>query len=262
MHRGGPWLDRARPRHRALAPASRSTTKDSSPCSPAPCARWREPRSAVPSSPANRTKFQVIALLVREERQRAKAGADERRRARRDAQAARRRRDHPRQDRRARHDPHRAAGERQGRERRREGAAPPHARGRRVSPSPRRRRRPRPSLSAAPVEKQVMPDSVRARQLANPFLAPDFAAAASPRLCLRAGSRTGSCSARCSRASSTARTAAPRAWSCPIPRPRSLRPLGCRAHAPPGGLHRERRSADTAPSCSPTSRASARPRRA
>ena len=54
--------------------------------------------------PSGRTKFQVVALLVREERARVKADADQQRGpARRAAQAPRRDRDDPGQDRRPRH---------------------------------------------------------------------------------------------------------------------------------------------------------------
>ena len=54
--------------------------------------------------PSNRTKFQVIALLMREERARAKNGCrTHRRRTHRTAEASRRCGHHPGQDRRARH---------------------------------------------------------------------------------------------------------------------------------------------------------------
>ena len=62
----------ARPaRTRATGDArARSTTRASSRSSPAPCARSRPPSSAAGSMPSVRTKFQVVALLVREERAR------------------------------------------------------------------------------------------------------------------------------------------------------------------------------------------------
>ena len=67
-----------------------------------------------------------------------------------------------------------------------------------------------------------MPQSVVSRQLANPFLAPDFESAAArepqPRRL-----RPGSCSGRCSARSSTPPAAPRRAWTCPS-RPRSGRP--------------------------------------
>ncbi|THG32364.1 DEAD/DEAH box helicase [Naasia lichenicola] len=130
-----------------------------------------------PVSPANRTKFQVIALLVREERQRAKAApmsdsdrAETLKRldgvatilaktAARDTSLI------------ALLESDKGASDAAKALRRRmledAGLAEPE------EEAP-----PAPATSAAPVEKQVVPDSVRARQLANPFLAPDFAAAA------------------------------------------------------------------------------------
>lgn len=131
-----------------------------------------------PLSPANRTKFQVIALLVREERQRAKADT-----APPDADRAETLK-------------------------RLDGVATILAKtaardtslislletdgsGSDAARSLRRRMlldagieweadtpAPRPSTVPAELaERQVVPDSVRARQLANPFLAPDFSAA-------------------------------------------------------------------------------------
>ena len=64
---------------RAAAPQARSrarktsTTRASSRCSPARCARWRRAPSAARVKPSGRTKFQVVALLAREERARVKA---------------------------------------------------------------------------------------------------------------------------------------------------------------------------------------------
>ena len=130
-----------------------------------------------PLSPANRTKFQVIALLVREERQRAKAApmsdtdrAETLKRldgvatilaktAARDTTLI------------ALLESDRGASDAAKSLRRRmledAGLAEPEE----EAPAA-------PVGTSAPVEKQVVPGSVRARQLANPFLAPDFAAAA------------------------------------------------------------------------------------
>ena len=55
--------------------ASTRTRRASSPCSPAPCAPSRTPPSAERSTPSNRTRFRVVAVLVREERARIKADA-------------------------------------------------------------------------------------------------------------------------------------------------------------------------------------------
>lgn len=75
---------------------------------------------------------------------------------------------------------------------------------------------PEPAAPSATAERRVVPQSVVSRQLANPFLAPDFSNAAPARRA-PAGWPPGSCSARCSARSRTA--APPRAWSCPS-RPR------------------------------------------
>ncbi|MET0590859.1 MAG: DEAD/DEAH box helicase [Naasia sp.] len=130
-----------------------------------------------PLSPANRTKFQVIALLVREERQRAKAAAM-------------------------------SDGDRAETLKRLDGVATILAKtaardttlialletdkpGSDAARSLRRRMledagvevepEEAPALAAAPAvssERQVVPGSVKSRMMANPFLAPDFAAAA------------------------------------------------------------------------------------
>ena len=63
-------------------------------------------------------------------------------------------------------------------------------------------------------ENQVIPASVRSRQLANPFLAPDFSKPAAPIVPCGA-SPTGSCSARCSSRSRWAPAGAPPRWSSP-----------------------------------------------
>ncbi|BDI22113.1 DEAD/DEAH box helicase [Herbiconiux sp. L3-i23] len=129
-------------------------------------------------SPSNRTKFQVIALLVREERQRAKS------------------------------DPSLSDGDRADILKRLDGVATILAKtaardtsliallesdkpGSDAARSLRRRMledagfeveeeepAPAPAALVTTSERQVVPDSVRSRMLANPFLAPDFAAAA------------------------------------------------------------------------------------
>jgi len=130
-----------------------------------------------PLSPANRTKFQVIALLVREERQRAKTApmsdtdrAETLKRldgvatilaktAARDTTLI------------ALLESDRGASDAAKSLRRRmledAGLAEPEEEAPVIQVA-----------TGAAVEKQVVPGSVRARQLANPFLAPDFAAAA------------------------------------------------------------------------------------
>ena len=70
-------------------------------------------------------------------------------------------------------------------------------------------------------ERRVVPQSIVSRQLANPFLAPDYSSAGQRRPA-RAGSPAGSCWAR---SSGRSRTAGPRpAWTSPSRPP-------CRAHA-------------------------------
>ena len=79
QRRRSSWLDEASAnralgvRRRASGAPATSTTRASSRCSPAPCARSRPPSSAARVKPSVRTKFQVVALLVREERARVKA---------------------------------------------------------------------------------------------------------------------------------------------------------------------------------------------
>jgi len=131
-----------------------------------------------PLSPANRTKFQVIALLVREERQRAKAEASlsdpdraetlkrldgvatilAKTAARDTSLIALLESDKPGSD--AARSMRRRMLEDAGIEVEEETAPPA------------------PAEDAAEAERQVVPDAVRRRQLANPFLAPDFDAAA------------------------------------------------------------------------------------
>ena len=91
-----------------------------------------------------------------------------------------------------------------------------HAAGRRRRAGPRaRRRRREPVAAVRRAERRVVPQSVVSRQLANPFLAPDFSAAAAARAPGRAGWPAGSCSARCSGRSSTPAAEPRRAWTCP-----------------------------------------------
>ena len=68
-------------------------------------------------------------------------------------------------------------------------------------------------------EKQVVPASVRSRQLANPFLAPDFSAAAGARGAGAPPRQLGAASGRCSARSRSARAARRRAWTCRRRRP-------------------------------------------
>ncbi|WP_210508755.1 DEAD/DEAH box helicase [Naasia sp. SYSU D00057] len=132
-----------------------------------------------PLSPANRTKFQVIALLVREERQRAKAEASlsdpdraetlkrldgvatilAKTAARDTSLIALLESDKPGSD--AARSMRRRMLEDAGIEVEEETPPPPA-----------------PAEEADAAERQVVPDAVRRRQLANPFLAPDFDAAA------------------------------------------------------------------------------------
>ena len=225
----------------------------------------REVESAVQRGrvmPSVRTKFQVVALLVREERARVQRRHDQHRGpARRAAQAARRHRHDPGQDRRPRHLAARAA--RRGRRRLRRGPRPQarhaaSAAGLEPAPEERRARREPAAVSAA-TERRVVPQSVVSRQLANPFLAPDFSAAGRPRPG-RAGSPAGSCSARCSAPSSTPAAGPRPAWRCPS-RPRAARTRRPRADARTRPRSSPPPRPATAPSCSPTSPAWARPRR-
>ncbi len=132
--------------------------------------------------PSGRTKFQVIALLVREERTRVKSRRHAHRgSAHRAAQAPRRGRHDPGEDRRPRHLAAPAARRGGAGLRRREGAQArdaarrwDRAAGRGGTGSRRGRRRRRRSTSAG-----WCPQSVKSRQLANPFLTPDFSNASS-----------------------------------------------------------------------------------
>jgi len=81
-------------------------------------------------------------------------------------------------------------------------------------------------LSPELAQKQVIPQSVRARQLSNPFLAPDFALASTPHPPRAGALIPRNCSARFSSRSSTGPGDRQPAWSFPKP-PRStgtLRP--------------------------------------
>ena len=69
-----------------------------------------------------------------------------------------------------------------------------------------------------------MPQSVVSRQLANPFLAPDFSAAGQAARPAAPAGHAGSCSARCFRSFEYAGTGPRRAW--PLPEPASLRAPG------------------------------------
>ena len=74
-------------------------------------------------------------------------------------------------------------------------------------------------------ERQVVPQSVVSRQLANPFLAPDFAAAASERGTTATTRRLGAARPALQVVRATPAAAHPRAWPCRS-RPRSAQPTG------------------------------------
>ena len=84
LRRRSLWLDEASASRRLAVRRSatsaacprRSTTRASSRCSPARCARSRPRSSAAARCLGVRTKFQVVALLVREERARIKADTE------------------------------------------------------------------------------------------------------------------------------------------------------------------------------------------
>ena len=184
------WLDEASaspappvpPRAASGAPAT-STTRASSRCSPAPCARSRQRAERGRVRPAGRTKFQVVALLVREERARVKADEDHQRRPSAPSSSSastgsRRswRRPPPATPRCSPCSPRTPSCPTRPRRSSATCCGPP------ASSRPRRRlRRPSPWPPAATTERRVVPQSVVSRQLANPFLAPDFSSAASAR---------------------------------------------------------------------------------
>jgi hypothetical protein len=78
---------------------------------------------------------------------------------------------------------------------------------------------------AAEPRNRVVPQSVVSRQLANPFLAPDFSAAR-PRTPVRRGWPIGNCSARSSARSNAQAVERRRAWRCPLPRRGTPGPVG------------------------------------
>ena len=174
--------------------------------------------------PTNRTKFQVIAFLMREERARAKADTELTRcRPRRAAEATRRHRDDPREDRRPRHVADLTARERGAAERDGAEAAPRLAARIRHRAQPRRpdhhdrarrRRKQESMLPPELAEKQVIPQSVKARQLVQPVPRPRLLACRGRRRRRRGGGSTrGSCSVRSSSRSSTGRAARRPAWT-------------------------------------------------
>ena len=129
-------------------------------------------------TPAVRTKFQVVALLVREEHARVQGDADQQPDPPgRAAQAPGRDRDDPREDRRAR--PRAARAPRGGCRRLRRGqvAQAGHAEGGGIEPAPEETAPTEPAAASPGTERRVVPRSVASRQLANPFLAPDFSSA-------------------------------------------------------------------------------------
>ena len=94
-----------------------------------------------------------------------------------------------------------------------------------------RRRRP---------ERRVVPQSVISRQLANPFLAPDFSAVRPSAPPVRAGWPAGSCSARCCSSFERAGGGAPACMALPAPTSRRA-PGGPGADAAPGAAGRRGR---------------------
>ena len=173
---------------------------------------------------SDRTKFQVVALLVREERARVKADTESTE-AQRDGQlkrldgiatilaktaarntsllrAARRGR---RRLRRGQGAQARDADRRRGRGRAR-GAEPRGADG-----------------AGTAAERRVVPQSVISRQLANPFLAPDFSNAAPRNVQPRAARHLGAARPAVPGLRGAERAAPRRAWTCPS-RPRCGRP--------------------------------------
>ena len=176
-------------------------------------------------TPAVRTKFQVVALLVREEHARVRGRADQQPGPPgRAAEAPGRDRDDPREDRRAR--PRAARAPRRGCRRLRRGqvAQAGHAADGGYRAGPRGDRAGRARGRSASTERRVVPQSVVSRQLANPFLAPDFSVGPAEHGRVRAAWPVGSCSTRCS-ARSNVPTAEPRrAWPC-----RRRRRCACRA---------------------------------
>ena len=215
------------------------------------------------ASPQNRTKFQVIALLMREERARVKTteGVSDSERAetlkRLDGVASilaktAARDTTPHHPPRARRDDHRSDPPAQAQD----------ACARQASTCPRKRRRHRPDEDAVVppelAERQVEPARIHTRMLANPFLAPALDAPKQPTPVVRLANwellnpllksfEQGGGGAAC--------------MDLPeAPVPDRLAPSWPRAHAAPVTLPRVACATATAASCSPTSRASARPR--
>ena len=209
------WLDEASA-SRALAAPRRAASAgardlDNEGIIPVLARAVREVEAGVqrgPVTPSARTKFQVVALLVREERARVKADTDQHRGpARRAAQAPRRDRHDPRQDRRPRHLAARAA--RRGRRRLRRGQGAASARCSRAAgveaepeeaePEPPSGRAPPPPSAAS------CPQSVDLPPAGQPVPRPRLLRRRAPQAAAAAGWPAGSCSARCSAPSSTPR---------------------------------------------------------
>ena len=91
-----------------------------------------------------------------------------------------------------------------------------------IEPAPDEAPPAEPAAAPAAPERRVVPQSVVSRQLANPFLAPDFSAAPAAARPARAAWPAGSCSARCSAPSSAPAAGPRRAWPFPR-RPRCAR---------------------------------------
>ena len=234
---GGSWLGvvnahrrrvGGRPRA-ASGPVASSTTRG---IIPVLARAVREVEAAVErgSAVSVRTKFQVVALLVREERARVRADGDLTE-AQRDEQLKRLDGVATMLARTAARDTVAARAARRGRQRlrrgarckatliaRRPGAARGGARGAAATT-------PRPST-----ERRVVPRSVISRQLANPFLAPDFEAGGQRRRPAAPAGRLGAARARCSAsfeyagAGATACMPLPEPARCPLPGGRELMP--------------------------------------
>ena len=187
--------------------------------------RHRGSRAARQAHPSRRARFQAIALLLRDERARVRADETEPAPARRAAQAPRRHRDAPRQDRRPRcRAPGAARRGRRGLRRgaRRSSARCSEGRGHRAG---RRGGAAAPEAAAAAAAPGVVPQSVVSRQLANPFLAPDFSAArpSGPRTRrLASWELIGPLLSSFERAGA----GSPRAWRCPPRRAGACRAAG------------------------------------
>ena len=266
LQRRSQWLDEANASRRHVVPARgqrRSRDLDNEGIIPVLARDVREVETAVErgsAMPSVRTKFQVVALLVREERARIKADVA--------SSEAKRAEQLKRLDgiatilaKTAARDPslltllaEDAVVSDSAKTLKRDliDRRPASRRLSRRSPRPSRR----PRFSAA-TERRVVPQSVVSRQLANPFLVPDFTAAEQT----RSGPRrlaTWELLGPLFRSFEYGGSGAPACMPLPEPVRRCGPPAGS-THAAPGAGGRRRRRAATAPSCWPTSPAWARP---